>query len=192
MPAGPGQMERGPLPKGPESMAVVGRPAEQRQDGGVEIGHILGSEVAQFAPLEMGPEVLDRIQHGRVGWQGLEFQPRMGRLEGADRHPPVAGPAVPDQDDRAAEVPQQVPDEVGDGVLVEILVGEGAEVEAEPAAAGGEGEGGDERDFLPVAAAVQEGGRLASRGQGAADQRGQQQPAFVEEDNGGPAAARPF
>jgi hypothetical protein len=45
---------------------------------------------------------------------------------------------------------------------------------------------------LPVAAAVQEGGRLASRGQGAADQRGQQQPAFVEEDNGGPAAARPF
>jgi hypothetical protein len=68
----------------------------------------------------------------------------VGGLEGPDCSPPVARPPVPDEDDPPAHVPQHLSDEAGDGMLVEVAVGEGAEVEAQPAPAGGDRQGRDE------------------------------------------------
>jgi hypothetical protein len=77
-------------------------------------------------------------------------------------------------------------------VLVEVFVGGGAEVETEPTSNRRECQCGDERDFFAVAGAVEQTRRLSAWGQGATDQWTQKQAAFVEQDNSGPLASRPF
>ena len=101
-------------------------------------------------------------------------------------------PAVPDDDDAAAEVVVQVAEEGDDVLGLEVAVLARAEEQAEAAPAWRQRQRGHDGHLLPVPAADGEDGRLAFRSQRAADERIQQEAALVDEDNGGPLATRPF
>jgi len=186
------QVEFGSPPAAVEDGGLGGGSFQDGLDGAVEFVRVVGGEVAQGRPLQVGPEVFDRGEVGGVGGERFESQPGVVGADGADVGSFVAVPAVPGHDHPSAEVAEQVAEEVGDGRPGEGAVDKGAEVEAESAASGRAGEGGDDRHLLPVPAADEEAGRSAAGRQGAADQGGEHHAAFVDEDNGGPLAARPF
>jgi hypothetical protein len=54
------------------------------------------------------PEVFDRVKFRGIRRQFDQFEPRMGTGYGADGDAAVPGPTVPDKDDLAADVPEQV------------------------------------------------------------------------------------
>jgi hypothetical protein len=161
-------------------------------DGPIEVSVVFRGEIVEFAPLQVRPEVLDGIENWGVGWKVFEFETGIACEYGSYVRAAVARPAIPDHDDLSSEVPEQLPQECGDGGPVEGPIRNGAEVKSESAALGRQGEGGDHRDFFAVPASDENLGRLASGGERAADQRAEHQAAFVDEDNGGPLASRPF
>ena len=63
---------------------------------------------------EVIPDLLNRVELRRIGWALLPMQPGVGLLHGLDRRSPVNGAAVPQEDEVAAEMPQERPQEVGD------------------------------------------------------------------------------
>ena len=133
-----------------------------------------------------------RVQLRSIGGKRFDLEAGIGFEYGADVGTAMAGPAVPDQDDAAADVMEQMPQEVRDGRSLERAVDDRAEVEAEFAAERRQREGGDDRHLLAVSAADEEFGRLAFGREGAADERPEHHAAFVDENNGGPLAFRPF
>lgn len=150
---------------------ISGGMAQQRKNGGGEFSGVVWREVREFAPLEMSPEMLDGIQLGSVGRQVFELQSGIGGLESADGAATMSRPAIPDENDASALMPQDVTNEVGDAVLVEVLVGRGPEVQSESPTKRRQGQRGDEGDFIAMPATVQELWSLAARRQGAPHQR---------------------
>lgn len=76
------------------------------------------------------------------------------------------GPAVPDHDDPAAQVLEEVDDLPG----VEVAAWLGGEVKAEASASGGESDGPDDADLIAMAAPRFEDGGLPLRGPSASDE----------------------
>ena len=145
--------------------------------------------VGQVAPLEAIPDVLDGVQVRCVAWQrdGLQSR-RSDELGRGVMH----FPTVPDHDDAAAEVIEQIAEERDDVFGLEVAVLQRAEVEAELIATRGERQRGHHRHFLPMTTAHEQLWGLTARSQSPPDQRVQQEAALVDEHNGGPLAARPF
>ena len=148
-----------------------------------------GGSVGQVAPLESIPDVLDGVQVRRIARQRDGFQSvRPDEFGRSVMH----FPTVPDDDDAAAEVIQQITQERDDVFGLEVAVLECAEVEAELIATGRKRQRGHHRHFLPMTTANEQLRGLASRSQRPPDQGIQQEAALVDENNGGPLAARPF
>jgi hypothetical protein len=101
-------------------------------------------------------------------------------------------PAVPDNDDAAAEVVVQIAEEGDDVFGLEVAVLPSAKKQAEAAASRRQRQRGHDGHLLPVPAADGENGRLAFWSQRAADEGIQEEAALVDENNGGPLATRPF
>lgn len=134
-------------------------------------------------PLREGPHRLVRVQLRRVGRKVLEPQPWEGRAQLANGRPLVNLSPIPDHDDRAAEVTQQVPEEFADLRLADVLAVQ-VEVESEPPAPGAHRDAGDDRDPVVALPEAQEW-RLAAGGPGSADAGDEQEAAFVYEDEVG-------
>lgn len=145
--------------------------------------------VGQVRPLQPVPQLLDWVQLGRVAGQRHRFQSRRVHKAGGGA---VHLPAVPNDNDPATEVPQEIAQEGDDVRGLEVAVLERADEQAQPLSARRQREGGHDRHLLPVPATNGEEGRLAARRERAADQRIQQEAALVEENERGPAAARAF
>jgi hypothetical protein len=161
-------------------------------DRPVEFDGIVGCKVIQPRPLQVRPQVLDRVQFGCIRRQGFELQSGMIGQEGLDVRSAMSAPAVPDDDDSTAEMPQQLPQDRGDTPSAERAIDNGAEVESQTATPRRESQGGDDRDLLAVSAANEKLRCLTFGCQGAADERAEHHAAFVDEGNGGPLALRPF
>jgi len=89
---------------------------------------------------------------------------------------------VPDQDDIAREVAEQVPEEEDQPLGLDIEVRGKGKVKSYTSTAAGHREGGDNRDLLPVASLLIEDGSSSAVCPGPPHQRGEQQAALIEED----------
>jgi hypothetical protein len=95
----------------------------------VEVLQVVGDEVGTVSELRMAPEWFDRVEFGGVRRE--PFDGEAGEVVAELPHGVafVHGAVVPDDDDLAAEVFEQVAEEGGDASGIEGAVGEGAEVE---------------------------------------------------------------
>src|SRR5215472_361342 len=98
----------------------------------MEIVQVGAADVTQFDVLEIGPDTLVRIELGRVAGQLLEAQPLGAavRQELLDRPAAMNRRAVPDHQQFAGQIAQQVAEEVH-----HIWAAGGVILEAESAAA---------------------------------------------------------
>src|ERR1044072_1455256 len=125
--------------------AALHRPAQRQNLGWTQVGEI--------APFDVAPDLLDRVELGRIGRQAFDLKP--GPLPGQVRPHPAAlvrGQPVPEQDDPpAAEVALECAQE-RDQALVGVGAGVGLEVNAAPVTIPPKRQRGGDRQTLPVAA----------------------------------------
>jgi hypothetical protein len=97
---------------------------------------------------------------------------------------------VPEHNDVAPQVAEQVTQELADLGLLDVLAVKPA-VQPQPAARGADGHGGNGRDPV-VLVAVADDWRLAARPPGAANRRNQEIPGFVDKSDMGAQPRRVF
>jgi len=148
----------------------------------VEFRHVGRREVGHTVVLHVFPQRLDRIQHRGVGGQSFEPQTLKTPEHLADRITLMHLSAVPDDDDPATEVSQERTQERSRPHTVDILTGITAEVQRKPSSPRRQAQGCAHADLVAMAGSLFEDGRTAARGKRPADQRGQQSPAFVDQD----------
>ncbi len=136
------------------------------------------------AAFGQAPHRFVRIELGRIGRKVLEVQARELAAEVADRIAPVNPALVPEQDDLAAQVAQQVAEELEHVGVGEVLLEEEAPVEAKPPAHRTHRQAGDRRDFVPLIAMADDR-RLAAGRPRLVDAGDQQEPGLVDEDEMG-------
>lgn len=156
----------------------------------------VGAEVWNFDALEPRPGALDGIELGRIGGQSVSTERGLLTGEIARRlAAAVRMESVPQQHDRAADVPAQVPQEADDlGGANDIVVQR--EVEASgrghSLARWAIGQGSDRGESLPRAMAMDQDGRLTARRPRTTNGGSFREPALVEEDERGSAASGVF
>jgi len=107
-----------------ESDGIAGGSAKEGQDGSGEFVAVVGRVVGELAPLDVTPEKLDRVELRSVWWQVFDVEARMSGFEGLDDWTAMTGPAVPNEDQPTTNVTEKLADEIGDALLVEVLIGQ--------------------------------------------------------------------
>jgi hypothetical protein len=147
--------------------------------GGLQLPEVVRSEVGELDALEIAPDPFVGVEFGGVGWEVLEDQSMMVLAdEPFDRHRLVRVDVVPDQDDAAPDVAEQMTKEDED-------------------LRGGDGPGADQDVELPLPADAGDGGELrpaeavpqdrspSHRGPGANPGGDEAEAALVSEDERG-------
>ena len=138
------------------------------------------------ARLEVVPDLFVGVELGGVGGKAFEVQPRVAGTQGADGRSLVNRPAVPEEDHRAVQMPQQQAEEHGDLDMADVgEVKVAVEPEAVPARA--DGDGRDRRNALVRVPMAQQRCDPARR-PGTTHRRDQQEAALVEEGQVRPQA----
>ena len=144
--------------------------------------HVIGPPVGQLGFGAM-PHALIGIQLGGIGREVLHVQAGEGPTEVTNARPPMDATVVPEHDQRAAQVSEQVAQECADRSQADVcrvqLVGE-----TEVSAARADRYGRDHGESV-VALPEAEERRLPSRRPCLADARNQEEARFVEEDEVG-------
>lgn len=155
---------------------------------GVDVGCRI---VGQAIGLEVGPEVFDRVELGRIGWQVFEVGGTR-RYTLIHEFALVSLEAVPDKDDGRAQLALQLFEEPHGTGGIDIGVGVQAEVERHTIARGRNAQGGDGRYLAMRPSPLAQHGCLAERTPGPAHQRCHQQARFVDKDDTGVQACGVF
>jgi len=180
------------LPKPQEYISLSCLLPKCRLDGFVQVVCILGDVVAQLGPLQMRPQILDRVDLRSIWRQRYKLESGMVCQNGLHCRAAMRRPAVPYHNDAVAEMAEQLSQEIGDTDTVKGSVGDCAEVNAKATAVGRQSQPGDDRHLLSALARDEKLRRLSLWCKSAANERAQHDPAFVNENNSGPLAARPF
>ena len=146
-----------------------------------QVRQVAAAEVPQLDPLEVVPDALVRVQLRRVAWELLQVQP-LGPAVGQevfDRLAAVDRRAIPDHQQLAGDLPQQVLQEADH---VQALEGVVLDQQQQPAV---RGEAADGRQVVVGQRYPQEWG-LAARGVGADRSRQQVEAGLVYPDDGPP------
>lgn len=91
----------------PEEMLRAAKAADRGVQSLPEIGQIIRRTVGERL-VSLGPDVLRRIEFGRVRREVMDMQTRMLVEERSDLAPPVDRAAVPQQVDGAAQMSEQM------------------------------------------------------------------------------------
>ncbi len=151
------------------------------QHSRVQCMHIRRAVVRQGPALEVGPTVLVRVELGCVGWQVFQVNPPAATQPTSQQAALVSLEVVPDDHDPAAQVSQQVTQEVDDLLLPDVPVQMELQVPAQATPAGRDRQACDGREAAIVPDAVAQDRRLAPRSPTALQQRLQQKARFVNE-----------
>src|SRR5713101_6382681 len=93
------------MPHVQQKAVIVGNAFQFAFDGAVELGSIGGRVVAKATVLEPAPNLLQGIQHRRVGRQFFQMQPGFETFDGfTNGIPLVHHPAIPNHNDAFLEV----------------------------------------------------------------------------------------
>ena len=154
-----------------------------------QVGQLVRAPVCQGV-LEMIPHALIRIEFRRIGGKAFEVQARETATQISDWLSPVCVEVVPDHDDVAPKVTQQVTQELTDLALLDVLDVQ-APVEANAPSLRAHRQPGDGRDLVP-ALPVSHHGRFAAGRPGLAHTGSKLKARFVYEDNVGAQPRLPF
>ncbi len=99
---------------------------------------------------------------------------------------------VPNDEYRGAELAAEPAEEAKQGMGDDVFVREETKVKSHLAPSCRDGQCGDHRDALVGATALVKYGRPADRSPGASNERGHEEPALVEKDDGGPQSPGVF
>lgn len=143
---------------------------------------VIRSTVGEFAFGE-GPNALVGIQFRGVGWEVLDVQTTMPRLEFVEQRSLVGLRIVQQDDDRSSEMAQEMPKESTHSPSVDILQAE-LIVQPQSLTARANGNRRDDRDAIVTMAVAVDGG-VTPRCPGPKQIRNQEEPRFVEEDEVG-------
>ena len=116
-----------------------------------ELVLVVGSPVGQRLLREL-PHAFVGVEFRGVARKAVQVEPREGTAQGTDRLALVDGAPIPEENHGAAEMAEQMPDEVADLGMLDVLRVEMV-VQAEMTAAwthGDSGDGGDPITPLPV------------------------------------------
>jgi hypothetical protein len=133
----------------------------------------------------MGPHLLDRIEFRSIRRQPFQMEAWVIRQDTANRGTLVHRAIIPDDNDAATEVLQQVAQERRRLHVGDVAVGVGVEVEPQALSTRREGNPGDGRDLLPVSARHAQAERLAAWRQTTTNERIEEDAAFVDQNDMG-------
>lgn len=154
---------------------------------------VLGADVREFGPFDVPPDLFDGIQVGRVRGEPFDRQPRsLARQIGGHRSALMRAEPVPDEHHAPApEVALQGAQEA-DERDVGVATGTGVEVEPGAPAVPPERQRPRHGQALPVAAGMDQDGRVTARRPRPADDGLLRDPAFIFEDEPGVLALGVF
>jgi len=111
--------------------------------------------------IALGPHILRRVELRRVPREGFDLQPGMGAKKRLDLSAPMDGPLIPQQDDRSADVVEQVLEEGADIQAGQVPLAK-PEIQRDVLPPGRYREGTDRRDAIMFVEMVEKR-RLAPR-----------------------------
>lgn len=129
--------------------------------------------------VRLAPDTFIGIEFRRIRGEAFQMETRVSAAEAPDRFAFVRFAIVPDDDEVAAQMTEQVAQELARLRLLDVLAMQ-LEVQAHAPAAGTDGECRDGGDLVVLVAVLGEWG-LAARRPRAADRRNQEEAGFVDE-----------
>ena len=161
----------------------VSKPFQAARDVVEELVLGIGPTVGELGLGEV-PHAFFGIDLGRVGREALELESGVGAAQSPDQVAAVHAAVVPQDDDGAVQMAQQMTQEVADLGLLNVL-GVQAIVEPEALTCRTDGEPGDGGDFLSPSLAVTNDRGLPAWCPGLSDRGDQEEPGFIDEDEVG-------
>lgn len=161
----------------------VSKPFQAARDLSEEFILDVGPAVGKFGFGKM-PHPFFGIELGRIGGESFEMESGMAAAQGADQIASMHAAVVPQNGDGAAEVAQEMTQEVADLGLLNVL-GMQAIVQPQAPTYGTHREPRNRRDLLTPTLAVTNDGSLPAGRPGLADRGDQEEPGFVDEDEVG-------
>ncbi len=130
--------------------------------------------------LEVVPDELVRVEFGGVAREAIRVEPRMRLEEVLHQRGPVLPAAVPEKDHGTTQMAEQLLKELDDLGRPDVFVPMESGIEGRTSPARRDADGGDGRNFGPVAGTAQMR-RVAPRRPGADHAGDQQEAALIEE-----------
>ena len=105
--------------------------AEVGLHGLIQMAQVFGHEVGQPPVLEVTPDELYRIELRRIRGHRFQLQPRVAGQQVTDQGALVVGTAIPEDDHRAAQVPEHFAQKSDDRLGTDGVLGIGMKVTSE-------------------------------------------------------------
>ena len=164
---------------GGDNGPAAAHPAQRGRGFKTEFPSFRRDQVGNFVGFEMPPQILDRIEFGRVSRQPFDHDaPFGGGYIVFDQHAPVDRRAIPNDQHFTGNVSLEMPQKFDD---LEAFDAAGVNLEIEPP----ERQAADDRKAFPVEGLVQHRG-LPTWSPSAGPCGAGAQPAFVDKDDGSP------
>lgn len=141
-----------------------------------------GGDVGQRIGLQVTPEVLHRVKFRSIGREKFKLDAGMALEPATKVTRPMAGEVIPKDDQGQGQMAQQLAQKVDKQRSSDIFVGMQTKVKGNPVPRGIHTERSEYRNLLVRSSPLPQDGSLSAGSPAAADQRGHQQAALVEED----------
>ncbi len=129
-------------------------------------------------PFGQGPNSFIRVKFRSVGREMFDGEPRVSREELPEGPALVRGGVIQENNEGAAELPQQLAQKQADFFLTDVVVEEEV-VEAQAVSLGAQRDAGNDGDFIPAPLPIMEEGSRAPRCPSPNHQGSQQKAAFI-------------
>ena len=141
--------------------------------------------IGEGVGFQVRPKVFGRIEFGGIGREEDRMQARRACNEVLGLGRAVRVETIPQQNDVAGEVAQQLAQEGNDFRAADVRRRMKAEIEVEPISAGGHANGRHHGDLLMMTGAMTQDRCLPTRAPGSAQDGSHQDAAFIEENKMG-------
>jgi hypothetical protein len=189
-------MEDSPSPReircvdaGPQEILRAAESSRRIVQAMAEVAQVIGSAIGECL-VRLGPHVLGRIELRGVSRKVMNVQPRMGGEERGDRMPSMDRAAVPEQVDRAPQMPEEVLEERADVETAESARAT-PEVERDASPFGRDHQPATDREAI-VTVPVTHARRLPFGRPGPADVGNEQESTLIDEDEMGATSSDVF
>lgn len=151
---------------------------------------LVAKDAIACMPLEVVPDLLDRVEFRRVSGKAFEMEPWKSIADRVDRWPLVNSASIPEQDDMSTQVLEQHAQELGNVDGLEVVLPE-LNVQAHPSASGRNRESRNRRDSVMLVV-VPNDRRMALRIPSPTARWDQHEAALIEEGDVGAKSSRFF
>jgi len=172
-----------------EQRLLTGDFAASEHDAGMQLLHIVRAVIGQRVAFEIRPPVFVGIEFRGVAGKGFQVEPPASSQPQPQHPAAMGGQAIPDHDDRAVEVSQQVAQEVDNLFLADRPVQVEVQIPAQSVAIGRDRQPADGRDAAVMSRSLTHDRGLPSKRPGSANQGRQQKARFIDENQVGPATS---